>query len=260
VIIAFRHGKFPLNGRSCLTGEAAFSAMEIPIPPDADSTMDLLPEGREQARSLQGILARYAIYACLRSPHLRAKTTAEIALAGHSMPGGMHVVPELRERSRGKFSYAPDAWADLQPDYPRQKSVLDWLPAGIDYNGDRGESIRHIRDTRVLPVLDKAHETAPDRIVALSTHAEWMLSLRAYYLGFNDDRFRQPLVPKPLDQTHTPIPSKMIVNGQLDMYDCDCPVPLPPNNPARHADLFRTIGTVAGTEFDTDWLPIEEMR
>jgi broad specificity phosphatase PhoE len=260
MLIAFRHGRFPLNEHSLLTGEAAFQAMETPIPPEADNIMDLLPEGREQAERLRRVLAEIAIYACLRSPTLRTKTTAEIALADQALPGGTQIVSELRERSRGKFSYAPNAWAYRQPDYPSKKSVLDWQPSGIDYNGNPGESIRQVRDNRVPLVLHAAHEAAAEGTVALSTHAEWMVALRAYYLGFDDRRFRQPLIPDPPVQSQALTTAKMIINGQLDMYDCTCASSPASDMPLQHMDVFRTVGTEVGSEFDTGWLAIEEMR
>lgn len=259
MIIGFRHGLFPLNERSRLTGQDAFQAARESIPPDADASMDLLPEGYDQARRLRPILAGFAIYACLRSPALRTKTTAELALAGHDLPGGILVVPELRERSRGKFSYAPDAWADAQPDYPDNKSVLGWEPAGVDYNGNPGESIRQVRDTRVQPALRIVDEIGTGKIVALSAHAEWLTSLRAYYLGFDDLRFRSPLFPGAPNDNRALATSKMIINGQVEMYDCTCPEPVPASAPERHMDVFRTISTQPGSEFDTGWMNINEM-
>lgn len=261
MIIAFRHGTFALNKRSHLTGEAALRAMEQPIPANADAIMDLLPEGREQGRGIQRVLADMSIYACLRSKTLRTETMAEIALRGQILPGGTHIVPELRERSRGKFSYAPDAWADQQPDFPAHKSVLDWIPAGVDYRGIHGESIRQVRDARVKPVLRAADEiTPPNTTVAFSTHAEWMGALRAYYLGFDDERFRQPLIPGPPSDNPALLKAKMIVNGQIDMYDCTCPKPVPYSSSQMHMDIFRTVITKVGMEFDTGWLPISEVQ
>ncbi len=68
MIVAFRHGLFPLNQRSHSVGQEAFCEAEKSIPPDADETMDLLPEGYEQARRLQPVLAerRYGLVYVLR--------------------------------------------------------------------------------------------------------------------------------------------------------------------------------------------------
>lgn len=258
MIVAFRHGYFALNERSQLTGEAAFKAMEKPIPPDADATMDLFPEGREQAGRVQQTLGQIAIHTCLRSPTLRTKTMAELALAGQKLPGGIQVVPELLERSRGIFSYAPEDWTNSHPDYPAHKSVLDWQPAGRDYNGNPGRSIRYMRDTRVRPVLQIVDTI--DGTVALSTHAEWTLSLRAYYLKFGNDRFRLPLVPNPPKNHPALATAKFVVNGQVDMYDCTCSPRVPASAPERHMDIFRTIVTDPKLAFDTGWLPIGEMQ
>jgi broad specificity phosphatase PhoE len=260
MIIAFRHGYFPLNERSLLTGEVAFRAMEEGIPPDADAAMDLLPEGREQANRVRRALAGFSIHACLRSPALRAKAMAELVLAGHDLPGGTLVVPELRERSRGIFSYAPDVWSEEQPGYPPRKSVLDWQPPGVDYNGNPGESIRTVRDSRVTPVLRVADEvTPPGGATALSGHAEWMLALRAYYLGFDDERFRRPLIADPPENNRALAAAKMVINGQVDLYDCTCSELAKAGYDQPHMDVFRTIITNPESEFDTGWLNIEDM-
>jgi|GEM_PF-1876973 len=262
MIIALRHGRFKLNERSHLTGETAFEAMKHPIPPDADATMDLFPEGREQGHRVRNSLSGIAIYACLRSEALRAKTMAELALAGQALPGGTHIMPELRERSRGIFSYAPNDWCITQAGYPEKKSVLDWRPIGVDYNGNPGETIRQVRDTRVLPVLEFAHHATYDireAPVVLSGHAEWMLALRARLLGFDDKRFREPLIPNPPKDHPALSTAKMVINGQYDMSDCTCPTRNQPNVPFDHADIFRTVVTEPGLEFDTGWLNIRDM-
>lgn len=59
MIIAFRHGYFPLNERSRLTGEAALQAVKEGVLADADATMDLLPKGYEQAYRVQQALAEF---------------------------------------------------------------------------------------------------------------------------------------------------------------------------------------------------------
>lgn len=257
--VAFRHGLFPLNERTRLTGEAAEEAMRQPIPSNADTVMDLLPLGREQAARLRPVLAELAIVACLRSPALRTKTTAEIAFAGTDVLDTIKVVPELRERSRGIFAYVPDVWAWAHPGYPIDKSFLDWQPSGVDYNMHPGESIRKVRDTRIEPVLQIANEVAADKPVAFSTHAQWMPSLRAYYLKFDDERFNKPLVPSPPPDHPALSTTKMIVNGQIDAYDCTCSQSEKQNMPLDHADVFRTVVTEPGLEFDSGWLHIREM-
>ena len=258
--VAFRHGLFPLNERTSLTGEAAVQAMREQIPADADYTMDLLPSGREQAARLRPVLADLAIAACLRSPALRTKTTAEIAFSGFAVADTIQIVPELRERSRGIFSYVPDVWAWTRPDYPIDKSFLDWRPTGVDYSGRPGESIRQVRDARIEPVLQVADEIAPGKPVAFSTHAQWMASLRAYYLKFDDERFGQPLVPNPPDNHPALATSKWVINGQIDMYDCTCPQSAKADMPLDHADAFRTIVTEPELEFDSGWLNIQDIR
>jgi broad specificity phosphatase PhoE len=257
-IIGFRHGETWLNRLSHLTGQAAIDAMATPIPSDADAIMDVTPEGRLGAEFVRDLLADMTIHACLRSMALRTKTTAEIVFSGRTLPGGIIVEPALRERSRGRFSYAPHDWSITQPDFPRNKSVLDWVPAGVDYNGNPGESLRQVRDMRVRPVLARAAEVAPGGAVALSGHAEWMGALRARILGFDDERFRQPLVPgapNPLGA----IAAKMIFNTQTDMYSCIC---INPPSAVDHMDIFRSVGIEPASRalFDTGWIAIDQLR
>jgi hypothetical protein len=52
----------------------------------------------------------------------------------------------------------------------------------------------------------------------------------------------------------------MIINGQIEMYDCVCPTPAPASAPEMHMDVFRTISTQPGSEFDTGWMNINKMQ
>lgn len=254
-IIAFRHGRFPLNVRAGLRGEAALRAVEEGIPADADETMDLLPEGRKQAERLQPALGEFAIDACLRSRTRRTLTTAELGLAKHALPGGISVEDQLRERSRGIFSYAPNEWANNHPLYRVGKdSILDWQPYGIDFNGNAGESVRHVRDTRIRPVLMAADEAAPSGIIACATHAEWMLALRAFMLGLDDVSFHRPLVPDPPAHIKALQRLSWISNGQMDIYDTPDPSYLNEWQMSR----FRSIGT--DPVFDTGWIDLTSLK
>jgi broad specificity phosphatase PhoE len=260
-ITAFRHGQFGLNIRSHLAGEAALRAVAEGIPPDADATMDLLPKGREDAEFIRRRLAGFAIDVCLRSDALRTKTTAEIALQDHVLPGGIIVAPDARERSRGMFSYAPDDWAENHPLFPAQTSVLDWQPCGIDFNGRSAESIRWVKDRRIVPVLRLAGVHAPGGSAAIASHAEWLLALRAHFLGPDYVEVRRQLAPDSSTDARARASSNMIVNGQIDMYKCTCDAPDPSRTPFSHMDQFRTMAPDPHIgEFDTGWMPIEDLH
>jgi broad specificity phosphatase PhoE len=146
------------------------------------------------------------------------------------------------------------------PQYRSKKSLLDWQPTGVDYNGNPGESIRQVRDTRVRPVLQFANEVGQGSTVALSTHAEWMRALRAYYLGFDDARFGRSLVPRPPHNNPALLTSKMVANGQSDMFACTCTSRRNrPTVPLDHADIFRTVITDPKLAFDSGWLKVRDM-
>ncbi len=236
-----------------MKGDAALQAVEQGIPADADETMDLLPEGRMQALRLQRVLGEFTINGCLRSRTRRSLTTAQLGLARQALDD-ISVMDQLRERSRGIFSYAPDDWAKNHPLYKINKnSTLDWQPHGIDYNGNQGESLRQVRDTRVEPVLAIADEIAPGGTVALATHAEWMLALRAYMLHLDDESFQQPLIVNPPAGMRALEHSKWIGHGQVDIY-------MTPNltDPDRwQMGRFRSIST--DPTFDTGWIEISHL-
>lgn len=244
-VIAFRHGRFPLNNRAGLVGLSALEAVARGIPSNADMTFDLLPEGREQAVRLRGVLADFAIDACLASPSLRTQTTADIALADHHVPI-VSVTDSLRERSRGAFSYAPDEWAQRQLVYRLGKqSVQHWQPFGLDYNNRPGESIAEVAATRAPEALADAERLAPSHTVAFSTHGEFMLALRALLLDLSDEQCRAPIVEKPKG-IRALQSAKWIGHGQIDIFRG---VELTPEG--WRAEQFRAIGTEPGSEFDT---------
>ncbi|HYG84011.1 MAG TPA: histidine phosphatase family protein [Verrucomicrobiae bacterium] len=246
MIITFRHGYFELNQRSKLTGEEALQAVEAGIPLDADTTMGLLDEGKKQAHALREVLRHYKINACLYSPTRRTEETAKVALGGQRLS---HFTPEpaLLERNRGIFRYAPDEWARAHPDYKRGKeSAWRWRPPG----GESWWDIRH----HVTVVLQQCRTLAPNRIIALSTHAEKMGLIRAILLEMDDKRLWQPLVPN-----HNDIPalkrSNWIGNGQADFFafcDPDDPASLVTERP----QYFRSVGTAKPNAFDTGWVVV----
>lgn len=250
VIIAFRHGRFPLNNRAGLKGEEALEAVEEGIPFDADTELGLLPEGEQQALAIPGYLGKMTVDACLTSPTRRARQTAELAMRGRVLLKDIVIVPELIERSRGIFSYAPDEWARQHPDYGVNKqSSLDWQPFGTDYNGKKGESIRDVMENRVPVVLDLAGQVAPGRTVALSAHGEWMLALRAKLLGFSDDRLRQPLLPNLPPEAIASREARWVGHGQVDIYE------LAETDNGLRATSFRT----AVDGFDTGRLAVKSL-
>jgi len=247
-VITFRHGRFPLNERARLTGSAALEAIARGIPADADATFDLLPEGCEQAQQLQRVLASFAIDTCLTSPTRRTQTTADIALGDHETSPMIYSVDSLQERSRGIFSYAPDEWAQQHPNYSLGKeSVLHWQPFGFDHNNRPGESIAAVAKTRVPSALGDAFRLAPDGTVALSTHGEYMLALRALLLDLNDEQCRAPIVEDPPENIRALQCAKWIGHGQIDIFHG---VELTPDG--WRAEEFRAIGTEPGFEFDTN--------
>jgi broad specificity phosphatase PhoE len=93
-------------------GETATSAARI-VGGDAGLTV----AGREQARALGVRLATVAVDVCLTSPAVRARETAELALAGRRVP--FEVLPELGDIAFGSFAGRPladyRAWIASHP-------------------------------------------------------------------------------------------------------------------------------------------------
>lgn len=83
-----RHGESEASARGIVGGDTPLTAV-----------------GRSQAEALGRALAGDAVDLCLTSDALRARETAEIALAGRDVP--VEVVPELRDAAFGAFEGRP---------------------------------------------------------------------------------------------------------------------------------------------------------
>lgn len=238
MIIAIRHGQFALNLRSELTGKAALLAVEEGVPANAHDVLGLFPSGRKQARALQSVLRQFHITSVLSSPTLRTRQTAAIALQGHPFSGNILNEPNLAERNRGKFSYAPNEWARSQPDYwLGKKSILKWRPTD-------GESLEDIRSSALM-VLRRCHRLG--RTTLLSTHAEKMVLLRSAWLGLDDEGIVQfPILNGVPGQA-----SWHVRNGQADCYAFGNPAD-PTSKLSEKPQFFRTIID----NYDSGWLKI----
>jgi len=88
LLILARHGESDYSARGLLNGDPA-----LPCP--------LTPAGREQARRLGECLRAEPVDLAVTSAFERTKETADIALAGRSVP--RLVVPELNDHAAGAF-------------------------------------------------------------------------------------------------------------------------------------------------------------
>ncbi|HJQ08201.1 MAG TPA: histidine phosphatase family protein [Candidatus Saccharimonadales bacterium] len=207
----------------------------------------LLAEGVQQAELLRREVGQFAIDACLCSPTLRTRQTADIVLGERQIE--VEYMEELRERDRGIFAYMPDEWSDNHPLYRIGKeSFRKWHPGGEGMQ-PRAETIEEVIARIDSAVLRRADALAPGGCVAISTHGETMAAFRGVRrLGARDDaRYAMPVIPNHKDiKPHKK--ASWIGQVQIDIYE-------------RRADgpemtHFRTLGYHKGERFGTDWIEI----
>jgi broad specificity phosphatase PhoE len=157
-------------------GESEYS-VDLRLNGEVGAGVALTERGREEARRLGEELARKRIDLCITSAFLRTMETAELALAGRSVP--RLVVPDLGDPHYGSYEGATleeyRSWADA--------ARSDARPSG---GGESRLKIvaRYARAFRVL--LDRPEET----ILAV-THS---LPI-AYALSTRDGELPRPRVP-----------------------------------------------------------------
>src|SRR5919199_2166695 len=99
-VILARHGESELSAAGLVSGDPA-------------EPRGLTEIGRDQARRLGELLAQEPIDLCVTSEFVRARETADLALAGRDVP--RLVVPELNDVRFGEFEGRPfaeyRAWA-----------------------------------------------------------------------------------------------------------------------------------------------------
>jgi broad specificity phosphatase PhoE len=243
-IIAFRHGEYDRNVHIDRSHKDTKSKEYIE-PENPDYTMDLNARGRSQIehmRSKTG-LARKAIDACFYSPFLRTETSARIALGGLDIP--LLPEPALRERNLGRFATMPreqfhEEYAESLAE--KRRTPLDWPSDFTDV-----ETLRDVGRLRLLPLLDRIHQSFPGGTVAFATHADTMVAMRSLpELGaMTNEQLRQPLTSE-LDNP------QWIQNAQLDMYTRENS----DGSLSPEMRYFRSI-TLVDTQYDTGWLEIQ---
>lgn len=111
--------------------------------------------GRRQAEALGRVLRGWPLGAAYVSPLARARETAEIALAGRTIP--LVTLPELRELSLG-------AWEGLRVDDLRggdPDPYEAWVRAPLDHPPPGAEPLEAVR-RRVLAAVDRIAAAHPD--------------------------------------------------------------------------------------------------
>jgi broad specificity phosphatase PhoE len=91
-LILARHGESEYSARGTLNGDPAI-------------VVGLTEVGREQARRLGELLTGAPIDVCVTSEFARTRETAELALAGRSVP--IQAVPELNDHPAGRYEGRP---------------------------------------------------------------------------------------------------------------------------------------------------------
>ena len=136
-------------------GESEFSARGL-TNGDPQIEVGLTERGRAQARALGSVLESVPIDLCVMSEFLRARETAELALAGRDVP--FLVVPELDDIRFGEFE------GRLLADYrawARAHGPLEEAPGGGESRahtvGRYAGAFRVVRDRPERTVLVVAH-------------------------------------------------------------------------------------------------------
>lgn len=243
--LVFNHGTFEGGLRTEATGEAARKVVADGRRLQDYDDLDLLGEGWHQAEQIHQGVGDLAIDACLCSPTRRTHSTAEVVLGDRDV--AIETTPGLYERDRGIFAFMPSVWANNHPAYRIGKeSTLGWLPEG-------GQCLLELVDMQYR-VLQQADRLAPGGCVALSTHNEAMVALRAAarFAAMTDERFRLPLVPNPPANNRALQCINWVAPAQRDYWTRRNPHTNRLSSVITH---FRSVG-VAEPVFDTGWLRI----
>jgi broad specificity phosphatase PhoE len=169
------------HGATVLTAEDRFAGSSNPA---------LSDEGREQAGRLSARLREVPIAAVYASPLQRARDTAALIAAPHSL--SVELLPELREIDHGR-------WEGLT-----RQEVCDRFPEEVDgwerdpytfapSGGETGLSVA----ARALPALLTLVRTHPDRTVLAVSHKATIRLLLSALLGFDPRRYRDVLEQSP---------------------------------------------------------------
>jgi broad specificity phosphatase PhoE len=153
-LVLARHGESESSARGVVGGDEPLTEL-----------------GREQARSLGARLAQVPLGLCLTSAAVRARETAELALAGREVP--VEVVPELGDIRFGAFEGRPLA------------EYRDWVAAHAPTEAPPGGESRVETLSRFAAAF-RSILARPERVVLVVAHG---LTIRAVL----DDR-PQPVV------------------------------------------------------------------
>jgi broad specificity phosphatase PhoE len=121
----------------------------------------LTDRGRAQARALAAALASVPLDVCLTSATMRARETAELALAGRDVP--VEVVPELGDVRFGSFERRPLA------------EYRDWVAAHPPTEAPPGGESR-VETLRRFAAAFRSILARPERVVLVVAHG---LTIRA---------------------------------------------------------------------------------
>lgn len=162
-----RHGQTDFNARGLVCG--------------ATTDIPLTDVGREQAHSLQGELEGIQIDQVLVSPMLRARQTADLALAGRSV--AMEIEPRLIEFNFGTY----EGVRVDDPDFVA-------LRANFAFRYPEGESLLEAV-ARVYSVIEELPQRFPDKAVLLVCHGAISRIVRSYFVSQTDHEFHTWQMP-----------------------------------------------------------------
>jgi probable phosphomutase (TIGR03848 family) len=168
-VVLLRHARSEANSQGVLAGRS-------------DTPLD--PTGRQQAADLAQRLADVPSDAVISSPQLRARQTAELAVAGRSQ---IIVDEAFAECDYGLWSGSALSELASEPSW----EIVQWLPSAAEFpSGETMAQMSH-RATHGIRRLVKAH---PDGIIWIVTHGDIIKAIVADALGVHLDHFQRIVV------------------------------------------------------------------
>jgi probable phosphomutase (TIGR03848 family) len=168
-VVLLRHARSEANSQGILAGRS-----ETPLD----------DKGTEQARELGQRLADVPFDRVVSSPQLRARQTAELAVAGRAE---VVVDDAFAECDYGDWSGAALSELATEPSW----EIVQWLPSAAEFPAGETMAQMSHRATHGVQRLVRKH---PDDIIWIVTHGDVIKAIVADALGVHLDHFQRIII------------------------------------------------------------------